>query len=241
MIEMIIDMNYWSKVLRKTLIFALSILGIFLTFKLATFYMPFLVAFIIAQLIEPIIRFCMRHFKLRRRLSAIIVFALVLSILIGILVGGIATLVSEASNLLNGLNGYVEKISTQFNNYTAKIDLSKLNVPNEIGETVQNSGKDLLRLIASWVKEALTSILNVITSLPSICIYTVITILALYFICTDKIYIIDQLEHHFPEMWIRKLSRHIKEITKALGHYLKAQAILVLVSFFICLIRIISF
>ena len=119
---MIIDMNYWSKVLRKTLIFALSILGIFLTFKLATFYMPFLIAFIIAQLIEPVIRFCMRHFKLRRRLSAIIVCALVLSILVGILVGGIAALVSEASNLLNGLNGYVEKISTQFNNYTAKID-----------------------------------------------------------------------------------------------------------------------
>ena len=48
---MIIDMNYWSNVLKKLLIFALSVLGIYLAFKLAIFYMPFLIAFIIIKII----------------------------------------------------------------------------------------------------------------------------------------------------------------------------------------------
>ena len=44
------------------------------------------------------------------------------------------------------------------------------------------------------------------------------------------------MEHHFPESWVRKLSKHIKEILSSLGDYLKAEAILILISFVICLI-----
>lgn len=238
---MIIDMNYWSKVFRKIIIFLLTILGIYLAFKLAVFYMPFLIAFILSLLIEPIIRFFMKHFKLRRRTSAIIVFIVVLGILIGFLAWEIFALISESSNLLNSLNVYMEKITFWFNEIISKIDLSKLKIPNEIIQTIQTSGSDLLGTASEWIKGALTNLLNVITSIPTIAIYTIIAILALYFICTDKIYMIDQLEHHFPEMWVRKLTKHIKEIVKSLGCYLKAEAILVLVSFIVCLIGLYIF
>lgn len=238
---MIIDMNYWSKVFRKILILLFSMIGIYLAFKLAVFYIPFLVAFILSLLIEPIIRFCMKHFKWKRRTSAIIVFIVVLSLLVGLLTWGIFALISESSNLLSGLNGYVEKISQQFMNITSQIDFSKIKVPNEIVEIMQSSGRELLRAVADWVKNALTHFLNLLTSLPAIGIYTVISVLALYFICTDKIYMIDQLEHHFPELWVKKLTKHIREITKSLGCLLKAEAILVIVSFVICLIGLCIF
>lgn len=233
---MIIDMNYWSKVLKKIVIFLLSILGIYLGFKLAVFYMPFLIAFVLSLLIEPIIRFFMKHFKLKRRTSAILVFFIVLAIIIGLLIWGIFSLISESSNLLNSLNIYVEKIYYQFRELTSKIDLTKLKIPNEIIQTIESSASDLLGSAVDFLKGTLTKLLNVITSIPTIAIYTVICILSLYFICTDKIYMIDQLEHHFPEIWVRKLTKHIKEITKSLGRYLKAEAILVLVSFSVCLI-----
>ena len=238
---MIIDMNYWSKVFRKIIIFLLTILGIYLAFKLAVFYMPFLIAFILSLLIEPIIRFSMKHFKLRRRTSAIIVFIVVLGILIGFLAWGIFALISESSNLLNSLNIYMERIAVWFNQIISKIDLSKLKIPNEILQTISSSGTELLGTASEWIKGALTNLLNVITSIPTIAIYTVIAILALYFICTDKIYMIDQLEHHFPEIWVRKLTKHIREIVKSLGCYLKAEAILVLVSFVVCLIGLYIF
>ena len=108
-------------------------------------------------------------------------------------------------------------------------------------ETIQNSGRELLQFISTWIKDALTNILNIITSLPAMFIYTAVFILSLYFICTDKIYIIDQFEHHFPEIWVRRLTKHLKQITKTLGEYLKAQATLVLVSFAICLIGLYIF
>lgn len=238
---MIIDMNYWSKVFKKIIILIITIIGIYLAFKFAIFYMPFLVAFVISLMIEPIIKFLMRHIKLRRKTSAILVFVVVLSIIIGLLAWGIFALISESSNLLNSLGGYFEKISIQFQNITSSIDLSKFHLSNEIIEIIQNSGKDLLRTISEWAQALLTNILNIITSIPAISIYTVISVLALYFICTDKIYMIDQLEHHFPELWVKKFAKHIKEITKSLGCLLKAEAILVGVSFLVCLIGLYIF
>ena len=89
------------------------------------------------------------------------------------------------------------------------------------------------------VKNALSGLIDFATSLPTIAICIGITVIALYFICVDKIYILDQLEHHMPRIWVKKLRFHLKEITHTLGGYLKAEASLVLISFIISLIRII--
>ena len=51
----------------------------------------------------------------------------------------------------------------------------------------------------------------------------VITILSLYFICTDRIYILDFMEHHMPKKWVQKMGIHIKEITKNLRRILKGR------------------
>lgn len=52
---------------------------------------------------------------------------------------------------------------------------------------------------------------------------------------------IDQIEHHLPEIWVKRLVKHIREIAKALGCYLKAESILILVSFVISLIGLYIF
>lgn len=84
--------------------------------------------------------------------------------------------------------------------------------------------------------KALSNTINIFTRIPTITIYVVITILSLYFICTDKIYILDFAEHHIPRSWLKKVLTHIREITQSLGAYLKAEIILVFISFIISLI-----
>ena len=64
---MVIDINYWTKVFRKLVLLILSFITIYLSFKLAFFYMPFLIAFVISLLLEPAIRFFMRKCKFRRK------------------------------------------------------------------------------------------------------------------------------------------------------------------------------
>lgn len=238
---MIIDMNYWSKVFRRVLIFALTILGVYLAFKLAMFYMPFLIAFIISLLIEPLIRFIKKKTKLNRKVSAIIVMLIVFSIIIGLLVWGITSLITEASDLLQGLNGHFDTAYEKIHGIIDEFDFEAIELPDEVKNIIQNSSSEFLKTASDWLKNILSSILNGITSIPTIGIYIVITILATYFICTDKIYILDQIEHHFPRLWVKRAGMHIREITKTLGKYLKAEVILIFISFVISLIGLYIF
>ena len=238
---MVIDMNYWTKVFRKLVLLILSFITIYLSFKLAFFYMPFLIAFVISLLQEPAIRFFMRKCKFRRKTSAIIVIVFVLGIIIGLLTWGIATLVSEGSNLLDNLGTYFTNASQMIQKFLGSENLKKLNIPENVVTAIERSATELLNTAVLWLNSFLKGVLEWITSIPTIGVYLAVTFLSLYFICTDKVYMIDQLEHHLPEMWVKKIYKHLKEIMEVLGRYLKAEAILVLVSFIISLIGLYIF
>lgn len=233
---MIIDMGYWTKVIRRIIILIFSVIGIYLAFKLSVFYMPFLIAFIISLLMEPAIKFLMKKLNFKRRTSSIIIFIIVIALVTGSLVWGITTIISEATKLLQGFNDYFDKAYIQVQEIISNIKLSKIQLSEQVSNIVQNSSNDLINNISAWAKNTLNALLNIVTEIPTITIYVVITLLSLYFICTDKIYMIDQFEHHLPKEWVKKIWIHLKDITKTLGCYLKAQAILIIVSFVISII-----
>lgn len=238
---MVVDMSYWSKVVKRLLLLLLSVVGVYLSFKLAVFYVPFLIAFVLSLMIEPAIRYLMRKTKLKRKTSAIIIFVLVFAIIAGLLIWGITTLIGEASNLLQGLNQYLDKAYDFINQLFQNFDFSKFKLTEQFGKLIQDASSDFLANISVWLKGILNNLINLISQVPTIAIYFVVTLLSLYFICTDKIYMLDQVEHHLPETWVKKMAVHIREITKTLGGYLKAQAMLILISFFISLIGLYLF
>ena len=233
---MIINIPYWTKVVKNILYVALLVIGLYLALKLSIFYVPFLVAFIISLIIEPLIKFIMRKTNLTRRTSSIIIFIIVTIIIVGILAWIIITLFSESSSLLQGLNDYVDKASIQIQGFIEQFHFDKIKFSDEILTIVQESSGDFLQTISSWLKNALNSLINLVTKIPEIAICVGITILALYFICVDKIYILDQIEYHLPKVWVKRLTNHLKDLIQTLGGYLKAEATLILVSFFISLV-----
>ena len=233
---MIINFNYWTKVLIKFSIVFITALLVYLGFKLAIFYLPFFIAFLISVLLEPIIRFLMKKFKLKRKYSSIIVIISIMGILIGILLLGIFTLINESSNLLSNINEYMEIASNKIQQIISTINLQRFDIPEAVLSAIENSSKDVLNTISVWIQQILRNLINFITSMPTIGVYVVITFLSLYFICSDKIYMLDQLEHHLPEIWVKKIYKHIRKLIKVLGKYLKSQTILILISFVISLI-----
>lgn len=238
---MVVDMNYWRKVSKNILVLFLSIIAIVLAFKLAMFYMPFLIAFIISLMIEPLIKYIMKKTKLKRRTSAIIVFIFVIGIIGGLLTWGIASLIAETGNLLSDFNKYADNIYKVMLNIISEFDLSKFKIPANVMNTIQDSAFEFLGTATQWVKNALIDVISFITSIPSIGIYVVITFLSLYFICVDKIYMLDQMEHHLPETWVKRIGVHLRGIVNALGCYLKAQFTLIIISFVISVIGLYIF
>lgn len=235
------DLNYIYKILRRIINIILIIVGIYIGTKMAVFYMPFLIAFVISLMIEPAIKYLMNKTKITRRMSAIIIFIIVFSIIIGCVTWGIISLISESTNLLQTLNIYIDKVYTQMHDAIGRMNITRISISSNILNLAQDASRDILLKVSSWLTDFLTKLISAITSIPTIAIYAVITILSVYFICTDRIYILDFLEHHMPPRWIQKIGIHIKEITKRLGGYLKAEATLILVSFVISLIGLYIF
>ncbi len=233
---MIIDISYWTRVLTRILYVVFILLGLIIALKLSIFYLPFLIAFIIYLIMEPSIKWIMKKTKATRKISSIIIFLIVSIVILGALTWLIFTLFSEASNLLQDLNKYIEKAYSLFQNILQNADFGKIRLPDEIQTILQNSTGDILETVSQWVRSFLNGLIDVVTSIPNIAIYFSITVIALYFICVDKIYILDQIEHHLPKTWVMRVGKHIKDLTKTLGGYLKAEATLILVSFIISLI-----
>lgn len=233
---MIINIQYWTSVLKRIAYVILLLLGLYIALKLSIFYMPFLVAFIISLIIEPAIKYIMRKTKLTRRSSSIIIFVIVSLIILGSLAWIIITLFSESSHLLQSLNDYFDKAYIQFQNLVNSFNFDKIKLSPEVLNVIQDSTGGVLNNISIWVRNLLTGLIDIVTGLPSIAICVGITVVALYFICVDKIYILDQIEHHVPKMWLKKITKHLKDLIKTLGGYLKAEGTLILVSFLISLV-----
>ena len=234
--KMIVNIPYWTRVAKNILYVVLLIIGLYLALKLSIFYMPFLIAFIISLMIEPLIKYIMKKTKLTRRTSSIIIFLIVSIILLGILAWIIITLFSESSSLLQGLNDYFDKASVQVQELIQRLNFDKIKLSDEVLNIVQESSGDFLQTVSNWIRNALNGLINIVTKIPEIAICVGITILALYFICVDKIYILDQIEYHLPKVWVKRLGNHLKDLIQTLGGYLKAEATLILVSFIISLV-----
>ena len=226
----------WTGISKKIAYFVLIIIVLYFSFKLAIFYIPFVLAFIISLIMEPAIKKLMKKFKLSRKFSSIIIFLIVFGTILGFLSWGIVTLITEATKLSSNFNEYYENISKLI---LSVINNMKMNLPEQVIQILEITINSLLQNASGYLQQFLGNIIKFFTTIPTIAIYFAVTILALYFICTDKIYMIDEIEHHLPEKWVKELAIKLKEITKTLGGYLKAQLILILISFAISLIRII--
>lgn len=226
---MIIDLAYWTRVLKKLLITILTVIGLYIAFKLSIFYFPFLIAFIVSIVIEPLIKLVKKHTNLTRRTSAIIVLIVVSVIIIGSLCFGAITLVEEASELLQGLNQHYDTIYNLIQNIMKSFSLEF--IPEEVQTIIDNSTTNILSNVSKWIENTLTNILNSLASLPTILTYVGVTLLSIYFICTDKFYILDQIEHHLPRTWAKRIGKHVKELIDVLGGFLKAEVILIFIAF----------
>ena len=183
----------------------------------------------------------MKFTNLTRKTSAIITLFIVFAIIIGLLIWGITSLITEASNILENLNNNMENITSRVSNLVSGFKFDNLKIPEQIKTIIQNGLNDLTREGTNIAQKVLTNILNAVTHIPKLMIYIGITIVATYFVCTDKMYILDQMEHHLPRNWVNKFGNKLRKVISSLGDYLKAEGILILISFTIILIGLIIF
>ncbi|MGN1330965.1 MAG: sporulation integral membrane protein YtvI [Clostridia bacterium] len=226
---------------KKTLYVLLLVAAVFLVLKMACFFMPFFIALIIATLMEPFIKLICRKTKLVRKYSAIIALIVVFSVSIGVIVISTILITAEITNILSDFSRFGNDIFKSVENVSRVLKLEDVNVSDDVKQFVINMTNEVLGKGLGYFKDFLINILNLATQIPSFIVYLIITILATYFITTDKISLLDDIEQRVPKKWIKKANTQFQSVISVLGKFLKAEITLVFISFLLVLIGLYIF
>ncbi len=228
--------KYYIKIFSKFAIFAFIILAIFGLYKLAVFYMPFVIALIIASIAEPLIKFFMKKCKMKRKLASTISLLIIVILITIILTLLISSIVSESIKLIENLNVYATNAYNYGMNILKDIQEGRIQIPQEVIDIVEKSYSGLLDSAKTFIGNFFTSLINTIGALPGGITFSFVTILAVVFICFDRDYIISTCKKHIPSKWLEKIKMVFRETFSVTIEYIKAEAKLSFLCFILVLV-----
>ena len=217
---------------------ATTLLVVFLLFKLGIFLFPFVLAFIFSMITQPIAKFINRKTHLSAKVSTIISIVAFFLVLFGLISIVSIKFIEEIYNLSKNLRGS----SAQFNElWNKSLDQGFVYIdylPKEFITQIQSYTGEFINFAARSATTFVNQTIRFITSIPTLIVYTSITILSTLFMSLDKNDIVKFLEHQFPTSWLNKIYNIKRDILSVFGSYLRAQLILVTICFFELLIAL---
>ena len=217
---------------------ATTLIVVFLLFKLGIFLFPFVLAFIFSMITQPIARFINKKTHLSAKVSTIISIVAFFLVLFGLMSVVSIKFIEEIYNLSKNLRGS----SAQFNElWNKSLDQGFVYIdylPKEFITQIQSYTGEFINFAARSATTFVNQTIRFITSIPTLIIYTSITILSTLLMNLDKNDIVKFLEHQFPISWLNKIYNIKRDILSVFGSYLRAQLILVTICFFELLIAL---
>ncbi len=205
---------------------------VFLLFKLGIFLFPFVLAFIFSMITQPIARFINKKLHISEKISTIISILAFFLILFGIISIVSIKFIQEIYNLSKNLSGYSSQFNDVWNKYLDQGFIYMNYLPKEFIVQLQSYTGEIVNFATRNLSSFVNQIIKFITSIPTLIIYTSITILSTVLISLDKKSIVKFLEHQFPSSWLEKLYNIKRDVLSVFGSYIRAQLILITICFF---------
>lgn len=217
---------------------------VFLLPRLLHFFAPLIVAWIVALIANPVIRFLEKRIKLMREHGTALVIVLVLVAISALMYGILAVIFGQISSLLQELpavyTSVVDNLQEVFQELHTKwhfipVDFRKMldnreNAMNDYIITALNS------MIEGLNSGTFSKVGSVASSVMDFIVYTVLTILASYFMTVEKDNISKALQENTPK-GLQEFFIKVKNICiQAIGGYFKAHFQIMVVIFFITVI-----
>lgn len=201
-------------------------------------FAPFLFSYILSLLVNPMADALQKRFCLPRGVSAIFVIVLTVGVIGGILTAAIWKVVDEIKEIYENFPIIYENIRITW--YRISENLS--NFVSMMPQTFQNALNDLGDGFLTWFagltpdSDFMRSAGNFAKKVPSIFISLVIFLLSLYFMVADSKTVSNVIKKPFSENFIERVSQIRGDIKHYVGGYVKAQLIIMCISFTILII-----
>ena len=210
--------------------------GLWLAIRvLLPWLLPFLVALGLSALLEPAVDFLIRRTGMGRRWAA----GLCVVVLTGGLTAGIGLLLWRAGYELTVLLGRLPTLMSGLPELAAALEsrlyrfLVALPVPAQ--EPVKAALEEMMEQgagLPARLYEILTTMVGRgISVLPALSLFLVTTLLATYLMCACRPELLELIRQNAPEPWQEKARQLKNGLKQALGGWLRAQLLLMLITF----------
>ncbi|MCL6634649.1 MAG: sporulation integral membrane protein YtvI [Peptococcaceae bacterium] len=209
---------------------ALAVLAAVAAFKyIFPILVPFIIALIFSVIMEPLIVFLQRRARMTRGLAVLTAMLFVFG---GIAVGLTAVilqLVAELIQLSVSLPALVAEFRLYYKDLFEKATAFYVALPPGVIASVEQNISNLAANLQGLITRAVNSILLFLSLVPGTLTIMVVSLLATYFLARDR-HLIVELLRLLPAPWGEKTVAVSREVAAAFVGYMKAQAVLVLMT-----------
>jgi len=221
--------------MRGRVILAALGLGLLARHVAFRYLLPFVIALPIALAMEPPVRLLTRR-RVPRSLAVSLVMFVYFGILLaaGILIA--SRLVAEVSALAKEIPDAGRFLAKVFDDVAQWGRSMYLRLPKEIVGPLQESLVNLASRAAGVLTSLAGSILDLLTSLPNLLLFAMFTLIATFFISRDRQRFGEKFSRLVPAATYAKLLALKNSLGRSLAGFLKAQLILMTLTFSECFI-----
>lgn len=218
----------------------LFILAIFLFFtQILKFVAPFLLAFLIVLAIDKPVGLLEKRLKLPRGLAVALALVVFLVIVGGVLGFIFYKIIIEIWKLAAEIpNIDFDPIAQYFKDLFIKGQNLYFSLPENliinIEETLEAQMPQLSKIatqISSRLMDIVNGAIGFVKFFPDMVVFIIVTIVSTYFMSRDKEKISSFLYKKVPATWVKKIKSLKNDMLLALGGFMKAQVILMAVTF----------
>lgn len=211
--------------------FVCIIAFVLLAIYLCVYFWPFMIGILVALILERTINFLIKRTKVSRKAVGTILVILFYFILAFVIYLIISSLIKEAISISLGIPEIYDNIKTEYTDLYKKAIALIDKVPDNVVDSVYNVGLKILNQLITISTDIINGIINFVMFLPKLMIYVIITFLATLFIVTDKRAIMKFASDILPSKLTKKMFSVVSMSIKSLGSYLKAQCVMICITF----------
>lgn len=221
----------YKKTILNILGFVCIIAAVLIAVYLCIYFWPFMIGVLVAIILERMINFIVKRTKVSRKATGtvmVIIFYIILAMLTYLIV---FSLIKEALSISTKLPAIYNDLKIEYNGIYSDFQKIMDKTPDTITNSLYNVGLELINQIIGVFTSIANGVVNFVMFLPKLMVYVMITFLATLFIVTDRRNILNVANEILPNKMTRKISNIVKTTISSLGNYLKAQLVIICITF----------
>ncbi|HBR03337.1 MAG TPA: sporulation integral membrane protein YtvI [Ruminiclostridium sp.] len=224
--------------LKKTLLIVLKIIlvvvAVLLFSKIVKYIVPFMLAYFFASLIEPIVKFIEKKLHIPRKVGTVFSILVVLGGVVSLATFVVLRLIKEIENVYSSLDINVDSIAYFFNSIVEKVNGIYIQLPIEVTDIINQAARNFtenIQKVLEGVTDFAEASIKFALNIPQMVIFIFVTILATYFMSSDKNTILKFLDRQMPSEWLKKTRALANNVFSGVFGWLRAQLIIMTITF----------